>query len=281
LGEYYYNSRLSGELKTDEEYYSHLRELADGYRIEAVIVDPSAASFLECIRRHGTFRVIPGKNDVIRGIQRVTARRCGKGDLFCQCCAAASGNFPLPLDENSARDVRTRKTIMHGRHRYFVMTVLERGTDFFCRLRRPEFPKYTFFHQRRFCVWDFLFSLAGGPRVTVQTARGEVSPSAHRGIYPSEGTGTRLYYSIREGVPIIDAAIPKIVHLIGSFSHLFRRAQQKAHSEFWQTERVGPNSLRFLSFLASISTTCLPTAPPRGDRAQQLKNGIYPSTTPR
>ena len=38
--------------RQDEEHYAALEQLAGDLNIEAVIADPSAASFLECIRRH-------------------------------------------------------------------------------------------------------------------------------------------------------------------------------------------------------------------------------------
>ena len=49
--EYYYNGRKNRAQKTDEEYYAELEKLAGDKLIQAVVVDPSAASFIEmCIR---------------------------------------------------------------------------------------------------------------------------------------------------------------------------------------------------------------------------------------
>ena len=61
LSEYYHDSKAKGFQKTDEEYYLDLAELIGNKNVDAVIVDPSAASFIECIRRHKKFRVIPAK----------------------------------------------------------------------------------------------------------------------------------------------------------------------------------------------------------------------------
>lgn len=55
IREYYYSGRSHSALKTDEEYYQELEKLAGDLEIEHVIVDPSAASFIETIRRHGRF----------------------------------------------------------------------------------------------------------------------------------------------------------------------------------------------------------------------------------
>ena len=63
VDEYYYDSRTEGRQKTDEEYVDALEELTRGRRIERVIVDPSAASFIETLRRRG-FRVMRANNAV-------------------------------------------------------------------------------------------------------------------------------------------------------------------------------------------------------------------------
>lgn len=81
--EYYYSGRDEGDLKTDEEYVTDLVDFTArvprrtepdpfGRSIETpltTIVDPSAASLIEALRRRGGFRVIPAMNDVEKGIQ--------------------------------------------------------------------------------------------------------------------------------------------------------------------------------------------------------------------
>lgn len=49
--EYYHDSRAEGRQKTDEEYYRDLEEFAGGTPVKCILIDPSAASFKECIRR--------------------------------------------------------------------------------------------------------------------------------------------------------------------------------------------------------------------------------------
>ena len=81
--ESYYDARQKGVSRTDEEHYRELERftgnLAD--QIEAVIVDPSAASFIECIYRHRRYRVIKANNDVLDGI-RDTATLLEQGYLL-------------------------------------------------------------------------------------------------------------------------------------------------------------------------------------------------------
>ena len=71
LDERYYDSKKEKSQKTDEEYYQMVRELAGERKIEKIIVDPSASSFIETIKRHGEILVQKANNDVLLGIKRV------------------------------------------------------------------------------------------------------------------------------------------------------------------------------------------------------------------
>ena len=71
--ESYFDSRKQRMQRTDEEHYADLERLTKGYYVQAVCVDPSAASFIETIRRHGKYQVIPADNDVLNGIRCVAS----------------------------------------------------------------------------------------------------------------------------------------------------------------------------------------------------------------
>ena len=47
--EYYYDARKEGRQKTDAEYLEDLKRFTEGETVEKVIVDPSAASFIEAV----------------------------------------------------------------------------------------------------------------------------------------------------------------------------------------------------------------------------------------
>ena len=79
-GEYYYDSRKKQKQKTDEEYYADLEEFAGDTPIKRVIIDPSAASFKACIRKHKKFYVLDADNSVIDGI-RFTATLIAQGKI--------------------------------------------------------------------------------------------------------------------------------------------------------------------------------------------------------
>ena len=104
--EYYYDSRAPGHIqRTDEEHYAGLERLAEGHKIERVIVDPSASSFKAYIRRRGKFPVWNADNDVINGI-RATGNflKAGKIKVHSGCtdCIAEFGLYSW--DTESAED---------------------------------------------------------------------------------------------------------------------------------------------------------------------------------
>ncbi len=133
IDEYYFDSRRQGAHKTDEEYYAELLGLTDGKSITAVIVDPSAASFIECICRHGKFTVIPAKNDVTDGIRKVqSAFRDGKIRIS-PTCKSAIKEFSLYRWDEGARKDTPKKEHDHAMDdiRYFVLNALSQEDDGF------------------------------------------------------------------------------------------------------------------------------------------------------
>ena len=134
IREYYHNSRLLKVQKTDEEYYCELEKLVSGLPIEAVIADPSALSFIECIKRHGRYKVIPAKNEVINGIRRVSDAIREGSILISPDCEDIIREFSLyRWDERAGKDM-PKKENDHAMDdmRYFVSTVLgDREMGFF------------------------------------------------------------------------------------------------------------------------------------------------------
>ena len=104
LAEYYYDARREGACRTDEEHYEQLERLCGNRKIERVIVDPSAASFIACIRRHGRYWVEPAKNGVLEGIQ-LTAAMLNEGRIrFCSGCAGQHpGIWGLSLERGAGK----------------------------------------------------------------------------------------------------------------------------------------------------------------------------------
>ena len=131
--EFYFDSRREKRQMTDAEYADALAQLAGGRDIRGVIVDPSAASFIEVLRRRG-WRVKKAKNDVLSGI-RLTSDCLKTGKIVicdtCTDCIRELGEY-LWEPGGSGKD-RVRKEHDHAMDdmRYFVSTVLgETGGGF-------------------------------------------------------------------------------------------------------------------------------------------------------
>ena len=125
VAEFYYDARAQRRQKTDEEYADALASLAGGRDIWAVVVDPSAASFIETLRRRG-WRVRKADNEVLSGI-RLTARLLKAGKLvICRGCEDAIREFSLyRWEEQGDGQDRVRKEHDHAMDeiRYFAATV--------------------------------------------------------------------------------------------------------------------------------------------------------------
>ena len=136
IKEFYHDSKAKGFQMTDKEYYDQLVTLAGDRRVEAVIVDPSAASFMECIRREGKFRVIPAQNQVSDGIRKVSEKLKTHKIMIGNTCADSIREFSMyRWDSNSIKDV-PRKEFDHAMDdiRYFVATAMDNVDDPFFAL---------------------------------------------------------------------------------------------------------------------------------------------------
>ena len=129
LKEYYYNGRGENTQKTDEEYYSELEKLADGYQIQHIIVDPSAASFITTIKKHGKFRVRKADNKVIDGIRNTMTLIKNDKLFFCECCKDIIREFSLyRWNDKAGKEDTVIKENDHAMDdmRYFVNTAMGR-----------------------------------------------------------------------------------------------------------------------------------------------------------
>lgn len=127
--EYYYDSRKPGNHQlTDEEHYIGIEGLAGDLQIERVIVDPSATSFKETIRRHARFPIWNADNDVLNGI-RLTVNLLNAGRILihrsCKGILSEFGQYRWDMD---ASEDAVIKEFDHGmdQMRYFCATIMER-----------------------------------------------------------------------------------------------------------------------------------------------------------
>lgn len=128
IAEFYHDGRKTGKQMTDEEYYVRLEGLAGDKNVRSVIVDPSAASFIETIRRHGRFRVKKADNRVLDGIRFVCELLSSGRLMFSPECTAAFNEFAGYKWDESASEDRVLKQSDHAMDeiRYFASTVMKR-----------------------------------------------------------------------------------------------------------------------------------------------------------
>ena len=135
IKEYYHSGRDTKRQLTDEEYHAALEKLiqytdSEGilqeYEIDRVVIDPSAASFIACMRRHGKFRVKHAVNTVIDGIRNVTSMLNSQRLFIHSSCKDSIKEFGLYSWDDKAHEDKVIKENDHAMDdiRYFVNTIL-------------------------------------------------------------------------------------------------------------------------------------------------------------
>ena len=128
--EYYYSGRDEITQKTDNEYADDLERFIAGKPIEAVIIDPSAASFIALLRRRG-FRITKARNDVLDGIRFVgTLLNLGQ-IIFSTKCKNTIQEFGSYIWDTKACERGEDKPIKQHDHamdavRYFCYTIIHK-----------------------------------------------------------------------------------------------------------------------------------------------------------
>ncbi len=124
-GEYRWDSRKEGRQKTDEDYADDMMAFL-GRRPCTVLVDPSAASFIQALSRRGVY-VLPAQNQVLDGIRR-TGVLFRQGRLhICRDCRGLSDELSTYQWDQRAEEDRPVKENDHGPDalRYFVNSLAE------------------------------------------------------------------------------------------------------------------------------------------------------------
>ena len=126
IREYYYDGRNSRATKTDEEYCDAVAALIEGYAIEDIIVDPSAASFITALRRR-KFHVRQADNDVENGIRRVASMLIGGNIRIHRSCTDCIREFGLYRWDDKATEDTVIKENDHAMDdvRYFCNTIMK------------------------------------------------------------------------------------------------------------------------------------------------------------
>jgi len=129
IDEYYYSSAANdGRQKTDAEYVADMRAFLGSQAIEAIIVDPSASSFIAALRAAG-YPVRLARNDVLDGIRTVASfLAAGRYKIHASCLQTIreyqSYSWDATAALKSGQD-RPRKVDDHtcDRDRYLMYTL--------------------------------------------------------------------------------------------------------------------------------------------------------------
>lgn len=130
LKEYYYSGRDKQRQKTDGEYADDLGRFLDGIEVEAIILDPSAASFKAELKKRG-YRVKKGKNDVENGIRFTGSMLSTEKIKFMKCCENTIKEFTSYVWDDKASEHGEDKPVKEHDHcmdavRYFCYTIIRK-----------------------------------------------------------------------------------------------------------------------------------------------------------
>lgn len=130
--EIYYNSKVTGVQKTDEEYAQMIDELAKSkpYPVEAIVIDPSAESLRVLLRNKG-YRVKLADNEVLEGI-KVTASALYQGKYkINKRCTNTLNEIGGYVWDSKAKDRGEEKPVKIDDHamdslRYYINTRMKK-----------------------------------------------------------------------------------------------------------------------------------------------------------
>lgn len=131
IKEYYYSGRDESEQKTDTEYADDLKEFLGNIKPKAIIIDPSAASFIAELRKRG-YHIKKAKNDVLDGIRYVATMLNQEKIAFSGECINTILEFNSYIWDAKASERGEDKPIKQHDHamdavRYFCYTILFKG----------------------------------------------------------------------------------------------------------------------------------------------------------
>lgn len=132
--EYHYDGRARSKQKTDSEYKEDLLKFIGNLKIESVIVDPSASSFIAEIRnvKYGDgykIKVKRARNDVLDGIRNVSTAIVDGKIKYNDCCEETFREFSsYAWDEKAQERGEDKPKKVNDHHmdgdRYFVNTII-------------------------------------------------------------------------------------------------------------------------------------------------------------
>ena len=128
IREYYWNGREERKQKTDAQYVEDMRAFVGDTTPRAVIVDPSAASFITALKDAG-FPVLKADNDVMDGIRWVSVCLKKQKIAYTDVCVDTIKEYGEYVWDDKALEKGVDQPLKINDHcmdadRYFLYTVL-------------------------------------------------------------------------------------------------------------------------------------------------------------
>lgn len=132
IDEYYYSGRDESTQKTDNAYADDLAAFIGDKPIEAIVIDPSAASFIALLRQRG-YKVRKARNDVLDGIRFTGTMLNTEKIYFSKKCSNTIKEFSSYIWDSKACERGEDKPIKQHDHamdavRYFCYTIIYKTT---------------------------------------------------------------------------------------------------------------------------------------------------------
>lgn len=129
--EYYYSGRDEQKQKTDEEFVNEMIDFIGDAKVGAIIVDPSAASFIAALNKKG-LPTMKAKNDVLDGIRTVASLLNTEQILFSDSCIETQKEFASYVWDDKAVERGEDAPVKANDHcmdavRYFCYTILSKS----------------------------------------------------------------------------------------------------------------------------------------------------------
>lgn len=127
--EVYLGGKANGQRYTDEELYDAMAGMAGDRVIQAVVVDPSASSFIETVRRRGRYDIRKANNEVLAGISSVYSLLKNERIKVVDSAVSTIEEFALySWDPKSTGKEMVKKENDHAMDaiRYMAHTILRR-----------------------------------------------------------------------------------------------------------------------------------------------------------
>ena len=126
--EYYYSGRDEVNQKTNTLYADDLKKFLGNIKPKAIIIDPSAASFIAELKKRG-YKIKKAKNDVIDGIRFVASLLNKEEIAFSKECKNTILEFNSYIWDVKASEKGEDKPIKQHDHamdavRYFCYTII-------------------------------------------------------------------------------------------------------------------------------------------------------------